>query len=292
MPIKKLEFTIVAGANGSGKSSLIEQIINRNCHYINPDVLAKKHKGSGNIDFFAMGEVLRQVNENIRTKKSFAVETNLTGTSYLDIARKAQSNGFKIHLIFVTTKDSETNVSRVADRVRKGGHNIPIKTIHQRYKLGHKQLSDHMQQIDNVKIFDNTKQIRLVLNIENRKIKYLSYDIPLPIIKALGADKINRMTENLVNNMDKSQLTNSLKQVKEIIYRERPGSSQVSLDYKLKVKHKALKLCDDQPLVDTLKKEIKLLEEEKIKVDQWGISNLQINHYRNLLQKALQSKNV
>ena len=50
MPIKKLEFTIVAGANGSGKSSLIEQIINRNCktYYGNDRNFGKRHRISNN----------------------------------------------------------------------------------------------------------------------------------------------------------------------------------------------------------------------------------------------------
>lgn len=157
---KKPQFTIVAGANGAGKSSNIE---NTQESYLNPDTMG----------FLNVKKLLE---EKLKNRKTVAIETNLIGDSYLKYIKQVKANGFEVNLIFVTTdnSNSNTNVKRVANRVKEGGHDIPIDKIHSRYKLGHKQLAEHLANSDNVKIYDNTKKPKLVLEKKDKKLQYMA----------------------------------------------------------------------------------------------------------------------
>jgi predicted ABC-type ATPase len=47
-----------------------------------------------------------------------------------------QNQGYKVKLIFLQLPDVETAISRVAARVRQGGHDIPPETIARRFAAG------------------------------------------------------------------------------------------------------------------------------------------------------------
>jgi len=177
----KPEFTLVAGANGSGKSSNIENLQE---NYLNPDTMGFK-------------KALTELKQCIKNGKTVATETNLTGNSYLEIIKEARSNGFIINLIFVTTEDPQINVNRVANRVQKGGHDIPIDLIHSRYKAGHRFLPQYMDAVDNITIIDNTTEPKLILVIKNKRIEYLAQKIIFPIMQTLGIKRINALRNQL-----------------------------------------------------------------------------------------------
>ena len=46
------------------------------------------------------------------------------------------ASGYEFHLIYFWLSSPDLAVARVADRVRKGGHDVPEETIRQRYHAG------------------------------------------------------------------------------------------------------------------------------------------------------------
>lgn len=66
----------------------------------------------------------------------FAFETTLATRSYVSLIKSAQRAGYKATLLFIWLDSPEAAARRVADRVRKGGHNIPGNVIERRYYRG------------------------------------------------------------------------------------------------------------------------------------------------------------
>ncbi len=68
-----------------------------------------------------------------------------------------KQDGYDIHLIFLWLPDVKLALARIADRVRKGGHNIPDRDVKRRFTRGVWNLFHVYQKIFNTwSIFDNS----------------------------------------------------------------------------------------------------------------------------------------
>ena len=68
-----------------------------------------------------------------RRHDTFAFETTLSGRSYLRLIRQLKKQGYKVHFFFLAVKTVDVALSRVRDRVLKGGHDIPETVIRRRF---------------------------------------------------------------------------------------------------------------------------------------------------------------
>lgn len=75
---------------------------------------------------------LSEIKSLIKKKEDFALETTLSGKSYLAMIKSLQKNGWRVELIYLALPTSEVSKLRVAERVAHGGHNIPSKDIERR----------------------------------------------------------------------------------------------------------------------------------------------------------------
>jgi predicted ABC-type ATPase len=64
---------------------------------------------------------------------SFAFETVMSHHSKLDLIDAAKYQEYKVILHFVLTEDPSINVDRVVLRHAKGGHDVPVDKIIDRY---------------------------------------------------------------------------------------------------------------------------------------------------------------
>jgi predicted ABC-type ATPase len=134
----KLRIDVVGGPNGCGKTTLAQGLfvqLGVNPNFINPDMIAL---GLSQADFekasFQAGRVLLgQIDENIRTQRSFSFESTLSGRTYIRILQKAKKQGFSVSIIFVYVRTKEKSLERIARRVRDGGHNIPKESVIRRF---------------------------------------------------------------------------------------------------------------------------------------------------------------
>lgn len=65
---------------------------------------------------------------------AFAFETTLTTKSYIKLLDEAKKEGYKIVLFYYWLNSQKLAMARVADRVKKGGHNIPKEVVLRRYE--------------------------------------------------------------------------------------------------------------------------------------------------------------
>ncbi|GAA4026956.1 zeta toxin family protein [Flavobacterium cheonhonense] len=69
----------------------------------------------------------------IKQNKSFCFETVMSYPAKIDEIKEMCKLGYQPYLYFVCIDKPEVNISRVANRVELGGHNVPEKKIRERY---------------------------------------------------------------------------------------------------------------------------------------------------------------
>ena len=127
---------ILAGANGSGKSTISRELLpTEGVVYINPDDIAREFNPVAieSVKISAGKETLIRITRLLDERKSFAVESTLSGNVYVGIIGKAKSLGYKINIIYTYVDSPEVCIARIAGRVQKGGHNIPDADVRRRY---------------------------------------------------------------------------------------------------------------------------------------------------------------
>jgi len=76
---------------------------------------------------------LAEMDECIARKVDFAIETTLSGRSYLKRIRQLRAQGWRVDLIYLALPSVDVSRQRVAERVAHGGHNIPTADIERRF---------------------------------------------------------------------------------------------------------------------------------------------------------------
>lgn len=181
---------LIAGVNGSGKSTFTKTIIKKFpfLRVIDPDAIAKEMTGSfTTIDskqLSAGRTALLNVQLCIERQEPFIVESTISGRTYLKYLKQAKESGFKTILIYVGLSNAETSVKRVKARVSEGGHHISIDDIQRRYPKSLQNLKSHIQLCDLVYIYDNSDHYKLVAGYRDNHL-HRQIDIPAWLMKYL-----------------------------------------------------------------------------------------------------------
>ena len=157
---------IISGCNGAGKTTasftVLPEILQ--CReFVNADEIAKGLSpfNPESVAIEAGRLMLKRIDELLERDETFSIETTLATKSYINLVRRAQAKGYRVHLIFFWLETSELAVQRVAERVSKGGHNIPTEVIHRRYVAGIRNLfKTFMSEVDLWMIYDNSRTPR------------------------------------------------------------------------------------------------------------------------------------
>ncbi|ODT98466.1 MAG: hypothetical protein ABS79_05845 [Planctomycetes bacterium SCN 63-9] len=132
---------VLAGPNGAGKSTsapwLIQDLLGVG-EFVNADVIARGLSAfEPERAAMAAGRImLARLKELGDSGETFAFETTLASKSFVSRIAALQRSGYEFHLFFLWLPSADLSVSRVADRVRSGGHDVPEQTIRRRYESG------------------------------------------------------------------------------------------------------------------------------------------------------------
>ena len=155
---------VVAGPNGSGKTSVTSKILHHkwleDSVYINPDIVAQERFGDWNSKEAIMQAV--KYCEDWREKclaeqKSLIFETVLSADDKVDYIERAIEAGFFVRLFFVCTESPAINAARIANRVIKGGHDVPITKIVSRYPKSISNCKYLSKIVHRAYLYDNSK---------------------------------------------------------------------------------------------------------------------------------------
>lgn len=159
----KPELIIIAGPNGSGKTSITQKFLHHEwaegTTYINPDQVAKDMFGNWN-DSDAVLKAANYCSELrekcLAEKKSFVFETVFSAQDKIDFVIRAKEAGFFIRVFFISTSNPAINASRIANRVMKGGHDVPITKIISRYYKAIRNCKTVSSIVDRLYVYDNS----------------------------------------------------------------------------------------------------------------------------------------
>lgn len=96
----------------------------------------------------------------LEQKKSFTFETVMSSYDKVELLKLSKKLGYRNYLYYVATSDSLINVSRVKNRVKFKGHNVPEDKIASRYYKTLDNLKDAVKLSDRAYIFDNSTHER------------------------------------------------------------------------------------------------------------------------------------
>ncbi len=137
--MKNKNVYIIAGPNGSGKTTFAERFLPDyvKCpNFINADLIAQGLSpfSPRSVAIKAGKLVLSQIHEYIRLDVDFAFESTLAGKLYANLFRELKKKSYKLHLFFLWIPDADIAILRIKDRVMEGGHNVPTEDIKRRFK--------------------------------------------------------------------------------------------------------------------------------------------------------------
>ncbi len=132
---------IFAGPNGAGKTTFAKEFLpsEASCPiFINADLIA-----AGIAPFapesaaISAGKLMLDlIAKHAAAGDSFAFETTLSGRGYARMIAQWHEAGYRIELFFLSLPSAQFAIERVAQRVKQGGHDIPIDVIERRFASG------------------------------------------------------------------------------------------------------------------------------------------------------------
>ena len=157
---------IISGCNGAGKTTASYTVLPEilNCkEFVNADEIARGLSpfNPSSVAIEAGRLMLQRIEELLKRNETFSIETTLATRSYVNLVKQAQEQGYSVRLLFFWLSTPELAVKRVAERVSKGGHDIPQDIIRRRYVAGINNLFKLFMPIVNYwAIFDNSETPR------------------------------------------------------------------------------------------------------------------------------------
>ena len=138
MPSRKPTIYLIAGCNGAGKTTFAKEFLptEAKClRYLNVDEIARglsplAHDASA---VKAAKLLLHELHDAIDHHQTFALETTLSGLTYLRLLRQARQRGYIVKLFYLWLPSPDVAIRRVRERVRKGGHHVPAADIRRRF---------------------------------------------------------------------------------------------------------------------------------------------------------------
>jgi predicted ABC-type ATPase len=161
--MERPKLLIVAGPNGSGKTSVTGKILKHawieDCEYINPDNIARDMFGDWNSPEAVMKAAqyaTEKREECIANKRSLIFETVLSAPDKIAFIEQAKQQGYFIRLFFIGTDSPQINAMRILRRVMDGGHDVPAGKIVSRYYKSIHNCALLAQTVDRLYVYDNS----------------------------------------------------------------------------------------------------------------------------------------
>ena len=160
----KPKLIVIAGCNGSGKSSFSKAIVkNQIIPFDYDQVFSLKYKSLMDFDLrskmahnLAFEELEKQIQKSLNIKTDFCYETNFNSDP-MHWPLYFKQHGYSIELIYFCLDSIETAKNRVRIRVENGGHFVPDKEIEKRYRSGFENLNKYWHEFDQLHLFETSR---------------------------------------------------------------------------------------------------------------------------------------
>jgi len=164
---------VLAGINGAGKTTASQPLLRdvlKIPTFVNADAIARGLNGlNPEAESFRAGRILlAEMDELARQRADFAFETTLSARTYARWLADQRMTGYEVLLYYYWLSSPELAISRVAARVKSGGHFVPEADIRRRYARSVRNFLELYRPIaDEWEVYDNTDGKRHLIAIGN-----------------------------------------------------------------------------------------------------------------------------
>ncbi len=161
---------IIAGPNGAGKTTFAKEFLPKEAHcltFINADLIAAGLSpfAPAIVAVRAAKLMAQSIDETVAKRLDFAVETTLSGRSYLGLIADWCTCGYHIGLIFLQLPTADLALARVRLRVQQGGHDIPQAVIRRRFTQGWDNFINlYRPLVDDWRLYDASRSAPLLID--------------------------------------------------------------------------------------------------------------------------------
>jgi len=164
-------YTIVGGVNGVGKSSFTGVLKERSTDLgtiIDVDKITAEMGGST----LAGGKAaLQKINDCISRGISFTQETTLSGYKTEATAKQVKDLGYHVRLFYVALDTAAESLTRIENRVKRGGHDIPHDDVMRRFSGRWEAIAKVLPYCDEAEFYDNDNGFVKVAEYRNGEFR-------------------------------------------------------------------------------------------------------------------------
>jgi predicted ABC-type ATPase len=192
---------ILGGCNGAGKTTLARELLPRLglMRFLNADELARRLSPlDPSLSAFRAGRLLlEEARSLMEAKSSFAIESTLSGKTYVALIREAKARGYRFLLHYIVIGSATQAVARVALRVRLGGHHVPEDDVRRRYERSRQHfLEDYLPLADEWGLWENqTPPPRQIADSETHTLNQLHIMLTSNSFQEAPAREISEMSK-------------------------------------------------------------------------------------------------
>lgn len=163
-------YTIIGGVNGVGKSSFTGVLKGTRTDLgiiIDVDKITAELGGNP----LAGGRAaVTKIQDCLKRGVSFTQETTLSGRKTEVTAKEARELGYTVRLYYVALDTPQESLERIANRVRRGGHNIPENDVKRRFSGRWEAVSKILPYCDEAEFYDNDNGFVKVAEYRNGEL--------------------------------------------------------------------------------------------------------------------------
>lgn len=132
---------VIAGPNGAGKTTFAKEYLPKEgavVHFVNADLIAsglsplRPERAA-----LAAGRLfIAELDRLAKGRADFAFESTLSGLAHLQRLKRWKATGYRIEIVFLRLDTPALALTRIAARVRQGGHDVPYPDVLRRFERG------------------------------------------------------------------------------------------------------------------------------------------------------------
>lgn len=176
---------LIVGPNGAGKSTMYNAIIRPKigAPFINADLIQKHELRDPSFEasITARDMAIERRAEFVKEGKSFVFETVFSHPTKLAEVGDFKAAGFNVVLYHIGLNSADLSVERVAQRVSRGGHDVPEDRIRGRFVRNKPFIKQAALLADRAFIYDNSvtgRALKLGVELEKGKVVSIGENLP------------------------------------------------------------------------------------------------------------------
>lgn len=183
-------YTIIGGVNGTGKSSLTG-VLKTQTTELGVIIDVDRITAEAGVSAVKGGRMaLERIRDCLSKNVSFTQETTLSGRKTEDTAARAKEQGYYVRLYYVGLDTPEECLARIANRVRRGGHDIPEEDVRRRFAGRWEAVEKILPYCDEAHFFDNDNGFVEVAEYRNGELLLKGERRPAWITELAGRLKL------------------------------------------------------------------------------------------------------